>query len=159
MPTPTATIFLPYHAFDASGAAWDGFDTIYAETPWTPALSGMGGASGQTYATQMGWATRIGRLVVVAFDVGLTAKGTITGDLIVTGLPAVLAPAIGGGGMLRYANLASNWSGIGAGIAVGLTTITVSGNAGPASSDNVTPLTGTDLTNTTAFRGLLLYHV
>jgi hypothetical protein len=59
----------------------------YEEGLWTPVIGGSGGTSGQTYASQTGTYVKIGQLVFVGFDVTLTAKGTITTDVQIQGLP------------------------------------------------------------------------
>jgi hypothetical protein len=59
----------------------------YEEGTWTPILGGSGGQSGQTYAIQGGQYVKVGRLVTVSFDTLLTAKGTITGQIGIYGLP------------------------------------------------------------------------
>jgi len=50
----------------------------YEEGTWTPVFGGSGGTSGQTYTTQTGRYTKIGKLVTASFDCHLSAKGTIT---------------------------------------------------------------------------------
>lgn len=59
----------------------------YEEGTWTPVIGGLGGESGQTYNYQYGKYTKIGRLVTLTFDVALTAKGTITSEVAIKGLP------------------------------------------------------------------------
>lgn len=59
----------------------------YEEGTWTPVLGGDGGTSGQTYTRQVGRYTKIGNLVHCSGDVTLSAKGTITGAVIINGLP------------------------------------------------------------------------
>lgn len=57
------------------------------EGQWTPVLGGDGGTSGQTYSLQRGHYVKIGRLVWVSAYIALTAKGTITGNACILGLP------------------------------------------------------------------------
>ena len=54
---------------------------------WTPTLTGSGGGSGQAYSLQKGVWARRGRVVHIWGRLALTAKGTITGAVLVTGLP------------------------------------------------------------------------
>lgn len=62
--------------------------TAYTTTGiWTPVLGGSGGTSGQTYVTQKGFYTQIGNVVTATFQIELSAKGTITGDVQIQGLP------------------------------------------------------------------------
>lgn len=59
----------------------------YEEGTWTPVLSGDGGTSGQTYASQAGTYVKIGKMVIGTFAFTLTAKGTITGFCQISGFP------------------------------------------------------------------------
>jgi len=59
----------------------------YEEGTWTPSLSFGGAASGVTYGGQLGYYTRIGRVVYYSFDITLTSKGTSIGSAVVSGLP------------------------------------------------------------------------
>ena len=59
----------------------------YEEGTWTPVLGGSGGTSGQSYSTQLGIYTKIGNKVYCSCSMVLTAKGTITGNVQILGLP------------------------------------------------------------------------
>ena len=59
----------------------------YEEGTWTPVLGGSGGVSGQSYTIQEGTYTKVGRQVTATFYIVLATKGTITGDLVIDGLP------------------------------------------------------------------------
>lgn len=67
----------------------------YEEGTWTPVLAGSGGTSGQTYSSQTGNYTKIGRMVSLCFSIIITAKGTITDNLRITGLPFTAGSAAG----------------------------------------------------------------
>jgi len=58
---------------------------------WTPVLGGSGGTTGQTYATQAGHWMRTGDLMEAWFNITLSNKGTITGNLELQGLPVAIA--------------------------------------------------------------------
>ena len=75
--------------FPATQSASTNANTLddYEEGTWTPVLGGAGGTSGQTYSYQNGSYVKIGKLVSVSFQLGLSAKGTITGNAIIQGLP------------------------------------------------------------------------
>ena len=62
----------------------------YEEGTWTPLIAGTISTSGQTYNQQIGHYVKIGQLVVVTFDVALSVKGTIGGNVIVSGFPFTL---------------------------------------------------------------------
>lgn len=59
----------------------------YEEGTWTPVLGGSGGQSGQAYDSQHGEYVKIGRIVFCTATITLSAKGTITGDVVLSGLP------------------------------------------------------------------------
>ena len=76
-------------AFPATQAPSADANTLddYEEGTWTPVLGGAGGTSGQGYALQAGAYTKIGDMVFCACYVQFTNKGTITGNLRLSGLP------------------------------------------------------------------------
>jgi hypothetical protein len=59
----------------------------YEEGTWTPVLGGSVDVSGQSYTVQEGTYTKVGRQVTATFYIILPTKGTITGNLIISGLP------------------------------------------------------------------------
>jgi hypothetical protein len=61
----------------------------YEEGSWTPVLGGSGGTSGQTYSLQLGRYIKVGKKVTAWGRITLSAKGTITSDLQIQGLPFV----------------------------------------------------------------------
>jgi hypothetical protein len=82
----------------------------YEEGTWTPVIGGSSGESGQTYSTQSGIYTKIGRLVVAQCKVEFTAKGTISGSFVqLKGLPFNVQTAVSdtGQGPAFFVNLAS----------------------------------------------------
>jgi hypothetical protein len=54
---------------------------------WTPTIGGSGGASGQTYNFQDGQWIKFGKLVTLFGVLQLSAKGTITGQVEIQGIP------------------------------------------------------------------------
>lgn len=59
----------------------------YEEGSWTPAMTFGGGSTGITYALQSGTYQKIGSAVFFRCYVVLSAKGSSTGDALITGLP------------------------------------------------------------------------
>ena len=57
----------------------------YEEGTFTPTIIGQAGASGQSYSTQEGYYTKVGRLVALHGYVTLSTKGTISGNYIALG--------------------------------------------------------------------------
>lgn len=82
-------------AFPASQNASSGANTLddYEEGTWTPVIGGATSQTGQSYATQVGRYVKVGRTVMANFHATLTNKGTITGGVILRGLPFAAANA------------------------------------------------------------------
>lgn len=83
----------------------------YEEGTWTPVLGGSTSESGQSYSTQAGTYVRIGKMVMARFSVVLSAKGTITGSLVIKGLPFAssnLSGIRGGASVGYFSTLAIN---------------------------------------------------
>jgi hypothetical protein len=99
-------------AFPATASLSSNANTLddYEEGTWTPVIGGSSGESGQTYSTQAGIYTKIGRLVVAQCKVEFTAKGTISGSFVqLKGLPFNVQTAVSdtGQGPAFFVNLAS----------------------------------------------------
>jgi hypothetical protein len=75
--------------FPATQVSSAGANTLddYEEGSWTPTISGSVSTTGQSYTTQTGRYNKIGNIVTCWFTVILSAKGTITGDVQIGGLP------------------------------------------------------------------------
>jgi len=147
-------------AFPATQSASTDANTLddYEEGTWTPNLTGDGGGSGQTYTAQTGTYTKVGRVVTVGFYINLSAKGTITGNVIISNLPfSVLnsGAIVYGGALALWLNLAVNHNVIGIYCNTNTTNIYFWGSTGTASSAPV--LTTTDIANTTRFWGSATY--
>jgi hypothetical protein len=121
---------------------------------WTPALQFNGLSVGLTYSSRVGRYYRLNKMVVVFFDIILTAKGSSTGDAGIAGLPfssisdTLIACSLG-----FYANMAGITSMEGSFINAGLTTIAL---AAPGATD-VVALTDANFTNTTRLSGSCTY--
>jgi len=118
----------------------------YEEGTWTPVIGGTSGTSGQSYTTQVGHYTKIGRQVIVTFLVDLSNKGTITGDCVLSGLPfACLNDNASGSGVISFFdNLTANVS-----------SMTLNGNQNTTSAyiNHVVGSGATATINTTAIIG------
>lgn len=131
----------------------------YEEGTWTPVIGGSTGTSGQTYDLQNGFYTKVGRLVTVHFRVALTAKGTISGNAQIQGLPYAIKAANGaqGGAAIGYFVLATNVVSV-AGIgAIGGTAINLQKLAAAAS--NSTAMVVADIDPSSAFMGSFSYVI
>ena len=111
-------------AFPATQNASAGANTLddYEEGTWTPGVSFGGGTTGITYTTQTGRYTKIGRLVIVEGQIVLSAKGSSTGNAVVTGLPFTTAIA-GGSGVVGVNNMTGLTAGVTALATSGATTL------------------------------------
>ena len=76
-------------AFPATAVAVADVNTLddYEEGTFTPGISFGAGTTGITYNAQLGSYTKIGNRVICSMYVELTAKGSSTGQVRVTGLP------------------------------------------------------------------------
>lgn len=128
----------------------------YEEGTFTPTVTGSGGGSGQTYASQFGAYTKIGRQVTVHIVISLTAKGTITTNLRIAGLPFAAAIAAIPG-VIAWADLASSFAVMVAETATGQTYLNIYGRA--ATTDPHLPVTTADLNDTSGFNINLTYYV
>lgn len=82
-------------AFPATQAASAGANTLddYEEGTWTPDVQFGGAKVGITYSSQIGYYTKVGRLVTVNAQIVLTSKGTSVGAVTIAGLPFTVAGA------------------------------------------------------------------
>jgi hypothetical protein len=144
--------------FPASQAASANANTLddYEEGSWTPVIGGAGGTSGQTYSAQNGRYVKVGKLVMAHFAVALTAKGTITGNVEIQGLPFTVDSVAGHACALKWESTATNWVNIIAEVVASTTTALVTG-ASAAGTTNGTALVTADIGNTTTLRGVLSY--
>ncbi len=126
----------------------------YEEGTFTPVLGGATSESGQTYSTQQGNYVKIGSLVHVGIYMQFSNKGTITGNLVVKGLPFA-----GGGGSFTHAATIGYMTNMAAGTKnpkngiLGYVAAADSRILMYAVNDfvsvNPTPMDGTDVNNTT----------
>lgn len=97
------------YAFPASQNASADANTLddYEEGTWTPTIRGLVTAGTQTYSTQTGRYTKIGRLAMVECALVMTAKDAATsGTVVVSGLPfAQGAGSISAAALGKYGNI------------------------------------------------------
>lgn len=126
----------------------------YEEGTWTVVLGGSTSESGQTYSYREASYEKIGRTVIARFDVRVSVKGTITGDLQIKGLPFSLSQ--GGYGYISYwANMASNTTFValqGSGTAAYVIGAT-------AAATNLSYFTTSNIVNDIFLQGTIVYKV
>jgi hypothetical protein len=127
---------------------------------WVPQLQFGGANAGMTFSTQFGIFFTIGNLVIVNFQLALTALGTSTGNASISGLP-IVALNVGLGGIaqsvvpIAYANMAVTAALFSAAAIDGSASLNlVLLNNGTA---NATSMTNAHFTNTSGIGGTVTY--
>jgi hypothetical protein len=132
----------------------------YEEGSWTPALIGSGGATGQSYTTQVGRYNKIGSAVTAWFDVTLSAKGTMSGaGVYVSGLPFNSENTVGLNGTVvisYFDNVATNFVTVGGLLSLNANTALL--YVQTAASTATTVMAIADITNTTTIIGMVIYR-
>jgi len=82
---------------DGSGTMTSEVLDDYEEGTWTPTLKGTSGEA--TYAWQYGQYTKVGKQVTIVGRIGLSGKGTMSGDTRIGGLPFNIDNTLGSGYM------------------------------------------------------------
>lgn len=132
----------------------------YEEGTWTPVIGGAGGTSGQTYTTQEGRYIKIGSMVWVAFYALLSAKGTITGNAQIQGLPFTAETGVlqfYGGVISRWTDMVSAFMNIHSEVLQNTTTAAIYGITAGATS-NTTALTTAHFNNNSSLGGAFVYR-
>jgi len=134
----------------------------YEEGTWTPTIVGVTGASGQTYATQVGNYTKVGNLVTVSFVVTLSAAGTLTGTYAGIGsLPFTSKNASGylsAGSISYWGALGASWISLNAiEVNVNTTFAYIYGRKLPVAAAAIDILPTADIGNATRIQGTLTY--
>jgi len=85
-------VFYEYASGDWRCISYTRADTapiLYEEGTWTPTLqdASFSDGEGQTYSTQLGRYTRIGREIFIEFEMRLSSLGTLSGNVYLAGLP------------------------------------------------------------------------
>lgn len=131
----------------------------YEEGTWTPTIAGSGGTTGQTYTVRAGTYTKIGRLVVAQFTATLSAKGTITSSVQISGLPFTADSTSNSFsvGSVQWSSLSTSWVSVITVVTPATTTASVRGCTAAAVA-NSTDLVAADISNTTTLVGTLTYR-
>jgi hypothetical protein len=127
------------------------------EGVWTPGVAFGGASVGVTYTTQEGWFRKTGNQVVVLFRIVLSAKGSSTGSMTVTGLPSqpsAFGPVYGASGGVSGAG---NFSGLTGSLALNGTPSTSSIAVVQSNAAGQTAVTDAQVTNTTTINGTFVY--
>jgi hypothetical protein len=84
--TPSSGTGITFPATESASTDANTLDD-YEEGTWTPAFAFGGNSVGTTYASRFGKYTKIGNVVVISGYIGLSAKGSSTGGVTITGIP------------------------------------------------------------------------
>lgn len=152
---PNINAGLQFPSSQASSADVNTLDD-YEEGSWTPVIGGEGGTSGQSYTSQVGHYVKIGKLVLATFNVVLSAKGTITGNVQIQGLPFTSDTSHDSVGEVRWITLATTWVSVKAHLSAGATAATVVGAA--AAATTTVALVTADIANTTQLVGTIIFR-
>ena len=136
----------------------------YEEGTWTPTLTSDTAPSGVTYSTRLGKYTKIGRVVHIEFVIGLTSKGTGTGDSFITGLPFTVVNDMGAGepacvnislcqGLSTSVYVVAGWADNGS------TNIQLRKTTAASTSYPQNYMTTTDISDSLYIQGNATYHV
>lgn len=140
--------------FPATQNPSSGANTLddYEENTWTPTITGSTSATGQAYTTQAGRYVKIGKLVLIHGRVTLSTLGTITGNVLIGGLPFTAdASVFSAVAIPFFLNLNSLQYGIGGVINNNNTIIGLYGVPVGVGATGVVALVQADLTNTSDF--------
>jgi hypothetical protein len=130
----------------------------YEEGSWTPIVGGGGGTSGQTYTAQVGTYVKVGQLVVASYQLQLSAKGTITGNVQIQGLPfPVSAAALNNISSLYFYSLATSWISVNV-ITLGSTSAAALQGLAVAGTANNVSLAAADIANNSLLSGTIIYR-
>jgi hypothetical protein len=108
----------------------------YEEGTWTPVLTGFSGSSGITFSTQKGGYVKVGKQVTVNCSLTLSAKTSITGIVVINGLPFTAGTAGGSVGFALgyWQNFATTFASITGYIDASTTRVVLGGQAVSGSS-------------------------
>lgn len=124
---------------------------------WTPVLGGDVSESGQAYVSQTGKYTLIGNLCHCSFQVVLSTKGTISGSLVIKGLPFTqVGGEVSAGciGSFNNLNTALTWMAMYISSSLGY----ISGIPAAAAT-SITTLSASYVTNTTNITGEFTFTI
>jgi len=131
----------------------------YTSGSWSPVLGGSTSESGQSYSQNNGYFVAYGQIVTVAFIIIFSAKGTITGNLRLKGLPYAISTFPGGNvwAPLRWYQWATNWYDVYGLGGQGNTYLDLYGINAAVASAHAVPPTTTDVGNTSGLVGQFTY--
>lgn len=142
---------------DAWVAAHDADETLGA---WAPVIGGSGGESGQAYTYQRGLWVKRGKLIWAAWEVLLSNKGIITGNVVIKTLPFPAEASMGNyTHMDEWHGLNNPYVSIRGYLQATTSVLSLTGiNAASTSSAVGISIIATDIANTSLFGGHIVYR-
>lgn len=121
-----------------------------AQTAWSPVLTFGGAAVGMTYTTQTGTYMRFGKMIIYQMEIVLSAKGSSTGNALISGLPV---NSLTGGVWIAPSIQFSNFTFVGQVIAyVNSAATTINLQRNPTGAATAATITHTAFSDTTTLR-------
>ncbi len=124
---------------------------------WTPSLSDGNGAHSATYSAQTGEYVKAGKLVIASFHIDVNSIGTLSGPLVIAGLPFTVKNSTGsrGSGALQWTNFNTALLYLMALAVENTTTATLYGAAGAVTTTS--SITASDVHSGGAIDGCIVY--
>jgi len=143
--------------FNGDTAAANALDD-YEEGTWTPTIVGYGQTSphSQTYSSQVGHYTKVGRLVQATYAITLSNKGNMSGSyVLLQGFPFNRGGGANHGGLTYFGNMATSVSSLWWEVTTTNGWLQYISTSGSTSSQYM-PVSG--LNNNTIIQGSVVYY-
>ena len=129
----------------------------YEEGTFTPVLKDLGG-NPATLSTAIGTYTKIGRQVIFNYDVRMSSKASMTGNYVHLSLPFNHAASISGTGTVdKFNNMTTAFSSMAWDVTSTVTVAWLVGVEGTSATNSVY-VTVAELSDTSKFKGTIIYH-
>jgi len=129
----------------------------YEEGTFTPVLQDLGG-NPATLSTALGTYTKIGRQVIFNYDVRMSSKASMTGNYVLLTLPFNHAGGTNGTGTIdKFNNMTTAFSSMAWDVTSTVTVAWLVGVEGTSSANSVY-VTVAEISDTTKFKGTIIYH-
>ena len=124
---------------------------------FTPGLAFGGNGVGMTFSSRSGTYVKAGKIVVVSFDIRLSAKGSSTGAATITGLPITAGSGLPDAiGHLAWYQMNANFVNILLAVSAGATSGLLVGYSAAAAS--YASLTEASFANNSILQGTIVYQ-
>jgi len=129
----------------------------YEEGTWTPVLKDLSN-NPATLSTALGTYTKIGRQVIVNYDVRMSSKASMTGNYVLLSLPFNHAASVSGTGTIdKFENMTTAFSSMAWDVTSTVSVAWLVGVEGTSATSSVY-VTVAEISDTTKFKGTIIYH-